>query len=195
MIPRLPPTLPSSITSHHVFRFSVTSTQSGTAITWGNLAGITGVIGTVTNTTAVAFCSSMRIKHITIYPAVNASAVGRQEIYFTAPAAGVYNKDESKIDALPVGVTQTGPVRFTPPRDSEVGEWFTAGSVGAVGNTIFTVYATAGSIIDVSMSWTHSNNAGSASIALTTVVLGTYYYLVLDGAAGTMPPMGLPTTT
>jgi hypothetical protein len=195
VVPELPPPFYSSVTSHHVFHFSVTAAANGTAITWANIAGATGVIGTVTNSTAVGLCSSFKINRVIIYPAVNASAAGRQEVIFQVPTSGAYTKDESKARALPVGVTNSGPIVFVPPKESVVGDWCTAGSVGAVGNTILTMYCTAGSIVALDLSWTQSNNAGSASITgLTTVAVGTYYYLGLDGSAGNFPPIALPTT-
>jgi hypothetical protein len=52
-----------------------------------------------------------------------------------------------------------------------------------------------GSIIDVSISWTLANNIGATSITgITTAVLGSVYYLGLDGTSGNVVPVGVPTT-
>lgn len=192
-LPELPPELNTSVTTHHVFRFYVGTAQSGSAITWANIAGITGVTGTVTNTTAVGFCSSWRIRSVTVWPPL-ASAGARSEIQWYTPATGLPTKDESKMESLPTGITTTAPVRYTPPPTSFLSEWLTAASVGSVSAVMMYLWLPAGAIMDVSISWTQNNNFGSASHTLATVAVGSYYYLGLDGATGQVVPVGLPTT-
>lgn len=192
VVPSLPPQIGCVVTCSHRFRFQNSSTQTTTGITFGNLAGALGCVGTVTNSTVVALASSIKIRRVTIWPA-EAAPDSRCEIVWNI-FAGMPTKDESKLELLPYGMTTTGPVISTPPKGDARG-WLTATSVGGTSAVIFTLYMQQGSILDLDVSWTLSNNIGGVSISgLTTVVLGTVYYLALDGHTNTIAPQGVPTT-
>jgi hypothetical protein len=196
LVARLPPNLKTVVTCHHIFRFGCTATKSEYTVSWGNLVGALGVVGTVTNSTVVALASSIRLHSLHIWNGISATNALRSEVVWATPSGGVFTKDDSTMESVPTGVTQDTVAVFRPPRNSVWSDWFSAGTVGSASSVIFTITVPVGSIIDMSVSWTMANNIGATSISgLTTVTLGSVYWLALDGTTAQMPPLGVPTTS
>jgi hypothetical protein len=65
----------------------------------------------------------------------------------------------------------------------------------ASATTLFTLYdVQKGSIVDVDLTYCQRNSQAGLSFTVTTAVLGTAYYLYLDGATGKLQPVALPNT-
>jgi hypothetical protein len=73
------------------------------------------------------------------------------------------------------------------------GDWVAATATGTL--NLFSLSCSTDSIIDVEVEYTLSNQIQAASITIATGVLGSIYYLPLDGAASHVyNPLHLPTT-
>jgi hypothetical protein len=189
----LPPELDASVISGHIFRFTNTSTVVSASITIGNLIGICGVVGTITNSTVASIASSIKVRHIDIWPG-ESTGNHAPEISW---AGGSYSTvpDKSKMRSLPEGITMTGRARYSPGKDSLARLWQNSASTSSV---VFIMYdIPAGSVVDVHLTYTQRNTQAGVSYAgFTTVVLGTMYYMHLDGrSTAAFLPMGLPSTT
>lgn len=188
----LPPPIETTMKQRHRFRFYASAAVSGASITPQILAGVAGGICTVTNSTITCWASSLRCRRITIWPAVGSAAgVGTSADITWAADGTLFSKDEYKVDALPQGITIDRPVSSVPPAGT-LGKFWQAPS-GT--NTLATISAPSGSIVDIWVEFTLSNQNSSTSLTVATAVLGTIYYLSADGpGANKLVPLGLPTT-
>jgi len=195
----LPPPLQAVVTVHHVFRFVVTTAGAitGTPVTidGGGLAGALGGTCSVVNSNLTTWASSIRLHRVSIWP--SAVAVGtlspQPEVIWYSPSNAV-EKDTSVERVLPAGITQTAPVHSRPPKGSFCGMWMNP--VVNVTNILFGLtYVPGGSVIDLDVSFTMSNNMGTLGRVIATGVLGTIYYLYLDGSTRHgLIPAGKPST-
>jgi len=179
--------------NHAVLRFVATTNFGANAsITVGNVIGALGVVGTVVNTTTVSVASSFRIHWIRVYPPAQASALGLMQAAVGWAAESGYSKDDSADASMPYGVSIGSCVEFKPPAWSEAKRWH-SGSLSS--NTLFTLTATAQSVIEISLDWTLKNNLGGVSFTTATAALGSFYYLYLDGnTTHLLQPIDRPTT-
>jgi hypothetical protein len=87
-----------------------------------------GAVVTVANTTAVAFCSSFRIKRIVYWGPVGGA--GSSSCFLDAYTGGTseqaLQKDKQVNNILPTGITDETPFVFRPGRDSYLSHWQTA---------------------------------------------------------------------
>jgi len=192
--PALPPTLDAVIACTHTFRFQVTTGFGALQnITGGNLAGAIGGYCTTANSTVKTIASSIKVNRITVWPPQQSSPQNPPEIVWFSPIT-VMEKDASKERVLPAGISYPGSVSETPPRNTICGDFFAVSS-GASQPMFGLINMAAGAIIDVNMSWTITNNLLGSTPAIATGVLGTYYYLYLDGSTShQIQPIGKPTT-
>jgi len=96
------------------------------------------------------------------------------------------------IESIPEGITTTDAMVFKPPAKSLASFWL--GDVDSA-TQVFALSTSPGSIVDVSLSFRLCNVYSSASVAVATAVIGTVYYLALDGpSSNTYVPVGIPTT-
>jgi hypothetical protein len=192
----LPPELACVIEATHRFRFRVVA-GFGTAvnITGSGLAGACGGICTVTNSTVKTWVSSLRVHSIAIYPPATsvASAPNPPTIIWFSPITAM-EKDDSRERVFPPGVSTPLAVHSRPPRGTICAEWFQA--LSASSQPLFAINdCDTGAIIDLTMSWTVSNNFGTIAATVATGVLSTIYYLYLDGSTShNMAPVGKPST-
>lgn len=193
-LPSLPPTLDAVITSRHTFRFSCTTGFSALQnITGGNLAGAIGGYCTTANATVKTVASSIRVHRVTVWPPQQGSPQNPPEIVWFGPIT-IMEKDESKERLLPAGVSVTAPVTEKPPGKTLCSDWFAVSS-GASQPMFGLLNIAAGAVVDVQLSWTMTNNLLGSTPAIATGVLGTYYYLYLDGSTShQLQPVGKPTT-
>lgn len=191
--PALPPMLDAVIVCHHVFRFQViTGFTSLVNITGGCLAGVAGGLCSVVNSTLVCPASSIRIHRLTIWPAAQSAPTNPPEVVWFSPIT-IMEKDSSKESMLPAGITMERALVSKPPKGTLCSDWFA--TVGAVNVAMFGLSNfAAGGVIDLEMSWTQSNNLLGVNRTVSTAVLGTWYYLYLDGSSGSIQPVGKPNT-
>jgi hypothetical protein len=181
----LPPSLSLVPTLSHRYRFQSTS-NALTLCSTGNFLGSLGVIGTVTNSTVATIASSFRLNRIEVWPASGGTCT-----VDWASATG-YTKDEMKDASLPSGVTVTKSLRFLPPKQSFAALWTNEVNSSVA---LFSMFAPTGSIIDVHVSYTICGVFAPLNISVATAVIGSSYYLALDGpSTNHYPPVGLPTT-
>jgi len=188
----LPPILNVTPTLGHTFRFTNSANQVGVAITGAQLQGALGTIGTATNSTVRPWASSVRIHRITIWPSAGSNPPIAPGVEWGAISGAL--KDEGKYTGLPYGITQEKAIVSKPPKKSLCADWLSLTAMNVT--TLFYVTAPAGSILDISVSFTLAAAfVSSASISTATAAIGTIYYLSLDGNSSHIwSPLGLPTT-
>jgi hypothetical protein len=174
-----------------VLRFTATATAASVQVTIGQVMCAIGSICTIANSTVTSVASSIKLHKITIWPAsTTAGAAQNAEVLWIN--VGNFSKDESKSTAVPSGTTISDVIVDLPPKDSLACFW--QASAGAA-SPLFSLTCPAGSIIDVDVSWTMSNNfAAVVQAGYAAATLGTLYYSRLDGVGGKFLPLGVPTT-
>jgi len=189
--PNKPPPIDTVSQGHSILRFTATSAAAAVSISIGNVLAAIGGIGTIANSTIESVASSFKLHRVTIWPAVVAAGSSQQaEVVWTN--SGNYTRDESKSVAIPSGTAMPDVVVNRPPKDALAAAW----QVSIAGTTaMFLLTCPAGSIIDVDVSWTLSNNfAGNTQAGYAAVTQGSAYYARLDGVGGKFLPLGVPTT-
>jgi hypothetical protein len=185
----LPPQLDITPTVRHTFRFYQT-VGGHTAVTVNNVFGALGGVCYVANSLVKPMASSFKIHKVTIYPAPNLSGTSACNVAW-ALATGAQMRDEEKDRTLPEGLTVTSPVESSPPRGSLAAMW----QVGST-NSLFFTDALVGSVLDMDISFTLSNQFVVSGQTVVTGTLGNIYYLYLDGSTShNWIPVGFPTTT
>jgi len=170
-------------------RFLASSALSNTTITGQTIAGACGGICTTVNGFLTPWCSTIRLRRVTIWPTVG-SAAGVADITWATDGT-LFVKDEFKVTTLPQAVTIHKSVTSVPPSGTLVKFWQAATDT----NTIFTITAPGGSVIDVLIEFTLANELTGTTLGIVSGVLGTVYYLALDGPGGNKArPVGLVTT-
>lgn len=190
----LPPTLDAVITCRHTFGFQVITGFSALLnITGGNIAGAIGGYCTITNSRVTCAASSIKIHRVTVWPAQQNSPQNPPEIVWFSPITAM-EKDASKYEVLPAGISVTAPVSTVPPRGTLCADWFS--SVSGASQPVFGLAnLAAGDVLHLDVSWTQSNNLLGVDRTVATGVLGTMYYLFLDGSTShQIQPIGKPTT-
>jgi len=185
----LPPQINNTLQVNAVIRYTTFDSLNPVS---ASIADIYGALGGValTSTLFRPWASSFRIKKICAWPAQSASATDYVSIFWNSLTG--FTKDEEKTKDLPEGITASGAVTLVPPKNSLAGDWMNGSITGTT--NVFTIQASNGSILDLHISFTLSNQFQPANIVLTAGTGGTIYYLALDGAASnTIVPTHLPT--
>jgi hypothetical protein len=191
-VPHLPPMLSTTMAVTHRFRFSIATDLAVQAITVLTAAGACGGIYGQ-STQFYPWASTIRVRKVTLWPSATLSGVGNPTIQWQS-AGGGFTKDEAKNEAVPSGITVDTPLVSKPPPNSLVSDWLEVNFSYA--DTIFSVTAPAGCVMDVDMSFTLGNALQPSSSVVQTVgsnVVGNVYYNYLDGYAnGNIKPLGVP---
>jgi len=184
----LPPSIQITPKLRHTFRFYQT-VGGHTAVTSNSVLAALGGVCYVANSLVKPMASSFKINKVTIYPAPNLSGTSACNIAW-ALATGTQIRDEEKDRTLPDGLTVSAPVSSKPPRGSLAAMW-QAGST----NSLFFTDALIGSVLDLDISFTLSNQFLTAGQSVVTGTLGVIYYLYLDGSTShNWIPVGVPST-
>jgi len=189
--PTLPPELEMVFMVHKTLRFLASGAFSNN-ITGQMIAGACGGICTITNSSVSCFASSAKIHKITIWPSVSLTAPSPEVIWYSPVT--VVEKDESKSRTIPSGVTVDRAVVSRPPRNTLAVDWMNLVSIGTT--SLFKLLnVPSASVIDLSLTFTLSNNILSQNLGVVTGVLTNVYYLALDGpGTNILRPIGVPTT-
>jgi len=157
------------------------------------IAGTLGGICTVVNSTLTTWASSARIHKVTVWPGLSSTVVASPEVIWFSPVTSV-EKDESKVRTIPEGVSVERPVSSSPPKGTLCSGWLNLGVINTT--PLFRVNNyTAKSVIDVSVTYTLSNNIACVDLGITVGVLKAIYYLALDGpGTNILQPAGVPST-
>jgi hypothetical protein len=184
----LPPPIQITPKLNHAFRFLASSGGTFTVNT-ANVIGALGVVCYATNGNCRPFSSSFRIRKVTIWTSAGTSTAFNASVVWTL-ATGNQMKDDEVETSVPEGISVTRSLVSSPPKGSLAAMWQVSSS-----NTLFTVQCNAGSILDLDVDYTISNQFVSGSQAVATGVLGNIYYFYLDGnTSHTLVPVGLPST-
>jgi len=168
----------------HRFRFMANAAGSH-AITPTNILGACGVIGQVTNTSVAAFASSFRIRAVRVWGFAASASLVRLIWAGAANSPDIVRSDSA------TNVNRSPFCGGPPPRQSLASFWQVAGN-----GTLFSVVCPVNSIVDIVLDAILGDTLTATSIATATDVVGTLYYLALDGpAANVLRPVGLPTTS
>jgi len=189
----LPPQLNTTPTFRHTYRFRVTTAVTSQPVTLGSIMGALGGMVTVANSAFATWTSTFQIRRFVAWPPQNA---GADLVYlnWSAAATSGYVKDEQMIQTLPDGITVTKGMVFRPPAKSLASDWLSNGLAATV--QVVYITAPAGAIIDLEVAQTLVNSLNNINLSITVgAVLGSVYYLALDGAtANKIQPFGLPST-
>jgi len=185
----LPPRIDATVVVRHRFRFNVTS-ASAVSVTNATLLGALGGICTVANTTVKGWVGSYRLRSVTVWPGALTTSQTSAQLQWGAGTSS-QARDQSMIESIPEGVTSTSGLVFVPPPEALASMWVLSNA----SMTVFTAVCPVGSILDLSVEMTLSNVASGVSSTVAAGVLGTAYYLALDGPSGNLyKPIGVPTT-
>jgi len=176
-----------------VKRFRFVESAAGAAtynITPAKLGALCSV-GT-SGTTIVGLFDTIRIISVEAWaPSPNMAASTPQpiSITFQGIAPGVQGESRTKSD-YSMGMTHNAHVKLVPPVNSQAGHWQNTNVNNTTAQTgIFEIISpvTTQIIVDVVIAWkattTSRPNANSA-VTVASAVLGSYYYMALDNAAG-----------
>jgi len=165
--------------------------SSTVPVTVGTLLGAAGVIGTVTNSKVNTVFTSVRVRRIRIWPSPSSS--GLQQSYVLWYGNSGNDPDYADVRPIPEGATSTGKLTFIPPERSLASFW---NNTANASTAIFEINGGTNSVVYLDIELLQSAYFATLQQAVTTAVVGTMYYLALDGASSnTMPPIAaLPTT-
>ncbi len=185
----VPPRIEITPKVRHRFRFACPSGSVLSNVTVLELLGVCGGICTAANTTFKPWAGSVRIHSVRIYNGLSSTGYTLANLTWNV-AADSYVPDEEWNQTFPEGTTTPGCLTFRPPKKSLASFWL-SGASGAV----FSISASAGSVVDVDLSFRLSNQFTASTIPIATGTLGTIYYMCLDGnTTHNFAPIGLPFT-
>jgi len=184
----LPPQLQTTSRIRKRLRFLALSAITNQSITGQTMAGACGGIA-ATTTDVVPWASTIRLRRVTIWPAVGTSA-GVADVTWATDGT-LFVKDEFRLTSVPQGVTIDKSVTSVPPKGTLGQFWQAATNT----STIFTISAPSGSIVDIVIDFTLSNEIAPTAITVVTATQGLVYYLHLDGPGShKLQPEGLTST-
>jgi hypothetical protein len=160
-------------------------------ISAANIAGAIGGIVTVVNSQARSFCSSFRVKKITIWPSSVSVATPCEVLWFEDLSN--FSKDDAHSRVVPGGITITTPSVFVPPKNGTMSWWMIPVNLSAT--TVFLLTCGDESVIDLEVEWTLGNGYTASTFAVTAAAVGTLGYKHLDGATVELVPQGRPVLT
>jgi hypothetical protein len=185
----LPPEFDATPKLSRRFRF-VSTNASFELCTNITMSGLLGGIAT-SSTSFQPWSSSFRLHRVTVWPSVNNGSSSTSVQMFWEPGTAGQVRDERKVISIPEGVSITEPSIFTPPSRSLASDWLLLSQAA----NLFEVASPPGSILDLQVEFTLSNEFSSSPITVSGATTGSAYYLAMDGAAGTYTPIGVPTVT
>jgi len=181
-----------SVHVKHTYRFRFSAAISQVGVGLGGLLGAMGTVGRTANATVANLFSSCKITSVTLWPPATSAALDGITLDWLG-AAG-YLPDEGWDVTIPDGITMTRAMRVVPPRNSLAVDWLNSGTI-PLGTTVFTLTGPEGTILDIDIQGRLANVVGCSNIAVAVAVVGTMYYLSLDGpASNKVQPVGIPST-
>jgi hypothetical protein len=181
----------SNIIVSHRFRYTSTSGNPVT-ITQTNLLSACGVVGLVVNSTVNCIASTVRLREIEIWtpPAAQGSAATCSAQFSTSTGA----ESIEEVSDTTVSTAVPAHIKFRPSRTCIASFWDSP----ATGNTtpVLILTAPAGSIVDCLLDFILTDTFATPNvIGVVTDVVGTLYWLALDGpVSNQLIPTSLRTT-
>jgi hypothetical protein len=175
----LPPQMDITPNCRHTYRFVCNNVASVTC-TNQDILGAIGGICTVGNSKVRAWASSFKLHSLKMWPSANTTTTPTYADCFWG--AGAYgSKDAEFLKAVPGGCTVTGQVTFKPPKGCFAENWISNTISGNY--VIMGLQCSIGTIVDVDLSFTLTNQVPPANSSISTGTLGNIYYLCLDGSS------------
>ncbi len=183
-----PPQLSTNVVLRHRFRFK-SSVDTAVAITDRNLNQIFGAMCTVANTTLKGIVNAVKLHSVEVWtPPASQGAAATVSLQWNS---GAFAPDVEVSDTT-ISTAMPAHIKTSPPPGSSASFWM--GESAA--NTMFTLTAPTGSIIDVDVTGVLADTqAALTSYTVAAGTLGAFYYLPLDGATDGYLPVSLGTTT
>jgi len=188
-----PPQLKTNVIFSHKFRYIATGSSAFT-VTPVRLAAACGVMCSVVNSTFSILTDSVRIKSIEIWsPAPSQGTAATATVLWNQLSAGVSNMSTVEVSDTSMSTAYPAHVKARPPKDTFAANWTSSASTTP---NLMTLSIATGSIIDLSVEMIMGDTGASAPTATgVTGILGTIYYLPLDGTAShNVIPVQLSTT-
>jgi hypothetical protein len=190
----LPWKLPETVVVRATYGFFASTAGTNLYNVTGNsLAGALGCVCYVANTTARAYAGTARIVKMSLWPPGNATTTNTvADIRWSSGPSSTFVKDEGFVVPLPVGITATRCLTFTPPESTLAGNWLNLGALSA--GVILTADLSFGTVVYLTVEYTLSNNFTGATIALSGIAaVGVAGYCPLNGSGGGLTPIGKET--
>lgn len=180
-----PPQLSTNVMYRHVYRF-VSASDTAHSVQGSDLLGVCGTVNTAANIQTL-ITAAVKLHSVKIWTPPSAQGLSSTcSLEYAnatfAPSSEV--SDSTMSTAVPAHIAST------PPAGSVAAFWITG-----TGNTIFTIVAPMGSIVDLDMS-SVLVDTNAASNAITTTAAGTLgevYYLGLPSTSPALTPVSLNT--
>jgi hypothetical protein len=189
---QLPPEFQCVLTVRHKYYFLVeVSGVANVSINDRYIRGAIGGICTVANSKVMPWAGSIKLHSIVLWPSAVSGSSGACDLYWVSTGTE-FIKDDEKFRVLPEGITETGPLKFTPPAKSLAGEWI---SDSGSATNLAGLSAPNGTVVCLDVSFTLANNITAVLATVASGTLGSVYYLALDGPTSNLVvPLGVPTT-
>jgi hypothetical protein len=178
----LPPPIHATVRIRHVYRFvNVGTSGTVSSVNVGDLAFACGALATSTSV-IYSLASSVKIDWIKVWSAAiaqTAGAAANSVVVNWSTAESALAPDDNIVELLPSGITSTACAVFTPPKLSTASFWVQPGNDSST--TMFQISSEKGSIVDVCMEYTLSNNVANISNSSNSgLTAGNIYYCGLD---------------
>ena len=185
----LPPTLNLTPTLRHVVRYACANGVSNALITPANMLNSLGTVCTAANATVFPFVSSFRIHSIRIWNGLSSTGKTQAAVRFSSAISTAVRDVEESV-SYPEGVTIPSATEWRPPKGSTSEFW-----QASAGTAFMAITCGPGSILDIDVSYTLVNSFVGGAVSISTGVVGTVYYLPLDGVSShAILREGVPTT-
>jgi len=168
-----PPPFRPNIIVRHKFRFTCLATGTNT-VSGRDILGAIGVTGTVTNTTVKTDANAFRLLLVEVWstPATfgvpvscSLNWIGGQ----SAPPIQISDTSNSN---------QPAHIRCVPPRNSTPSFWQEPVTTD---QNLFILNNAVGAIVDMTVEYVLGDETATLAVGVATAVVGTRYYLHLDG--------------
>jgi len=196
--PELPPTIQTTVSVQHVYRFATLTTTSAVSVTGKTLCGALGCVGAGSVggvNTVCAFASTAKIHSIKIWNGLSTSGLDSQAevIWYADELVPNIAKDTSRDSTQPAGIVGKERCLVSrPPKNTLASDWIRLST--AANAQLISISSLKGAVIDVDVSYTLANNYNGQVITTGSLPLvGTLYYLSLDGIGGNLQPVGMGT--
>jgi len=182
-----PPSFKPNIVVRHKYRFTNT-TSGATNVTNRNILGAMGGMCTVTNTTLITFFNCFRLNYVEIWgptPSVGATSSVSVNWIGSINAPALQIADSTNSTSVPAHV------RAIPPPQSSASFWQEPVTQSV---SFFNLNCAVGSIVEIGVEGILGDETATLGVTIGTGVLGTIYYLALDGNTNTYKPLNMSTT-
>jgi hypothetical protein len=188
-----PPQVKTNVIFSHKFRFIATGSSSF-IVNPIKLAAACGTMCSVVNSTCSILTDSVRIRSIEVWsPAPSQGTAATATVLWNQLSAGIANMSTLEYSDTSMSTAYPAHVKCRPPKASFAANWT---SSAATTPNLMTLSIATGSIIDLEVEMILGDTGASAPTAtVATGVLGTVYYLPLDGTTShNVIPVQLSTT-